>query len=355
MNSRLQTELDLQCGIVQAPMAGGPSSPELVAAVTAAGGLGSFGLAYSDAAQIRVQCAEFRELCANHSLQPDCGWNANFFVFPRVVEPESSAIESAVSNLQRFAKRVDIDASALTSAARLPVLRDQVSAALEYQPSLVSFHLGIPAESIIEMVRTAGVRIAMSATNLNEAIAVQAAGADFIVAQGYEAGGHRGVFDPDAKDDKLSTADLVKSISEKCGTPVIATGGIMNGSDIAAALRCGADAVQMGSAFLTVDECGSCAAYREAIDLIGNRDTQVTSGFSGRPARGIQNLFIESIGNDVLPFPWQNSLTAALRKAAASKKDFELMSLWAGTEYRKSRNCSAAELIKMLLSEAESG
>ncbi len=332
-------------------MAGGPTTPELVAAVTAAGALGSFGFAYSSAAQISSVCGEFRDLCATRGLQSDCGWNANFFVFPDVTEPEASFIDDAVKNLQPMVKRVNIDAEVLSHATQLPALTDQVRAAIAYQPSLVSFHLGIPAESIVDLVRNAGACIAMSATSRAEALAVQEAGADFIVAQGYEAGGHRGIFDPMADDEMLVTLDLVKAISESCNIPVIAAGGIMNGSDIAMALDNGADAVQLGSAFLTVDECGSSATYRAVIESMGGRETQITSGFSGRPARGIRNLFIESIGPEILPFPWQNSLTGAMRKAAGSKGDFELMSLWAGAEYQKARSCTAAQLLKELLEE----
>ena len=351
MKSNLQTALGLKCGIVQAPMAGGPTTPELVAAVTAAGALGSFGLAYSGVDLIHAQCREFRELCVSQRLKPDCGWNANFFVFPQVPEPAHAEVANAVKSLQPLLVRVDIDAGTLTHDTRLPVLWDQVAASLEYQPSLVSFHLGIPDSRIVDNIRDAGVRIAMSATSVNEAIAVQASGADFIVAQGYEAGGHRGLFDPADADDMLGTFDLVTAIAKRCTIPVIAAGGIMNGSDINAAVNCGADAVQMGSAFLTVDECGSSAVYRSVLESMGDRDTQITTGFSGRPARGIRNLFIDSVDKMVLPFPWQNSLTGALRKAAGAKNDFELMSLWAGTDYKKARNCTAAELIEILQHE----
>lgn len=352
VKSILQSKLHLCCGIVQAPMAGGPTTPALVAAVTAAGALGSFGFAYSSAAQIGAQCQEFRDLCDGQGLQSDCGWNANFFVFPEIAEPEQAIVVEAAKNLEALARRVDIDVDSLTHDTHLPKLGDQVDAALAYKPSLVSFHLGIPAKNIIDSIHEAGCLIAMSATSLTEATTVQASGADFIVAQGYEAGGHRGIFDPGIDDDKLGTRDLVKIISENCNTPVIAAGGIMNGSDINAAIACGADAVQLGSAFLTVDECGSRDIYRAAIDSIGDRDTQFTTGFSGRPARGISNLFIDSIGNAVLPFPLQNSLTGALRKAAGSRGDIELMSLWAGTEFSKARYCTAAELIETLQREA---
>jgi len=148
------------------------------------------------------------------------------------------------------------------------------------------------------MVKSAGCLIALSATSLEEARQVEASGADFIVAQGYEAGGHRGIFNPSADDHKLGVEELVNVITAKCDLPVIAAGGIMHGSDIATVLNSGADAVQMGSAFLTVEECGSSNTYRRV-------------------------------------------------------NDFELMSLWAGTGFQKARNCTAAELIDALQQETE--
>ncbi len=334
-------------------MAGGPTTPELLASVAEAGALGSFGFAYSSADQIHTQCQAYRSLCADRRLAQNCGWNANFFVFPEVVEPSRSAVAAATRSLEPLARRVSVDVEAMKHDSQLPALRDQIEAALAYQPSLISFHLGIPPLELIEMIQAAGCYVAMSATCVDEAELVQAAGADFIVAQGYEAGGHRGVFDPLSDDKKLGISELVEVLSASCELPVIASGGIMNGRDIAMILRKGADGVQMGSAFLTVDECGSHVVYRAAINSIGERDSQFTLGFSGRPARGIRNLFIDSIDSvdDVLPFPWQNSLTGVLRKAAGDNKDFELMSLWAGSNYSQARNCSAAQLIQLLQQE----
>ena len=335
-------------------MAGGPTTPELVAAVTAAGALGSFGFAYSTVDQIHSVCQAFRELCASRKLSTDCGWNANFFVFPAGAEPAAELVSNAINSLEPLAQRVFVDADSMKHDTRLPVLRDQVAAALTYKPSLLSFHLGIPADEVLSMVKSAGCLIALSATSLEEAHQVEASGADFIVAQGYEAGGHRGIFNPSADDHKLGVEELVNVITAKCDLPVIAAGGIMHGSDIATVLNSGADAVQMGSAFLTVEECGSSNTYRRVIESIGTRNTQITMGFSGRPARGISNLFIDTMeGSHVLPFPWQGSLTGSLRKAAGQSNDFELMSLWAGTGFQKARNCTAAELIDALQQETE--
>ncbi len=330
-------------------MAGGSTTPELVTAVTGAGALGSFGLAYSSASQIHTQCQAFRALCARRGLASDCGWNANFFVFPEITEPSNELTVAAKAQMAGLAQRVGVDANELSHETQLPDLLEQVTAALAYQPSLVSFHLGIPDQPVIDLIRQTHCLIAMSATSLREAEAVAAAGADFIVAQGHEAGGHRGIFDLSTEDEALGTLELVTSLATKCQTPLIAAGGIMDSAGITAALKAGADAVQLGSAFLTVDECGTSEVYRAAISTISNRGTHMTTGFSGRPARGIRNLFIDTVQADaVLPFPLQNTLTGKLRKAAAVADDHELMSLWAGVKIEQAQNCSAAELIQQL-------
>jgi len=352
VKSLISQKLGLENAIVQAPMAGGPTTPELVAAVTAAGALGSFGFAYSTAEQIDAECQALRKQCAALKLCADCGWNANFFVFPEVLDPDETELVRARKNLEPLGQRVSVDADAMKPDTRLPVLLEQVETALSYKPSLVSFHLGIPAKEILDTVHRAGSYVAASATSVEEALRVQSSGADFIVAQGAEAGGHRGVFDPDGHDDRLGVAELVEQLSHHCELPIIAAGGIMNGADIAAIRAKGADAVQMGSAFLTVDESGVAATYRTVLKTFGERPTKMTRGFSGRPARGIQNQFIETMADsEVLPFPLQNSLTASLRRAAGNAEDFELMSLWAGTNYHLARSCSVAELIQALTQE----
>ncbi len=356
MNSIVQNRLRLKCAIVQAPMAGGPTTPELVASVAAAGALGSFGFAYSTVEQIHGQCRALQKECAKRKLATDCGWNANFFVFPEVVEPQAKLVDQAKKQLESLGRRVSIDAQAMQHRTELPDLREQVKAALGYEPSLVSLHLGIPPAAIIELIHAAGVAVALSATSLDEAKEVESAGADFIVAQGIEAGGHRGVFDPFSADEKLPLAELVSEITSHCALPVIASGGIMNGADIVALRKRGADAVQMGTAFLTVDECGSRDIYRAASSQLADRGTQLTRCFSGRPARGIANLFMQVTENSnaTLAFPLQNSLTASIRKAASLENDFELMSLWAGVNYHQSRHCSAAQLIDDLQREMHS-
>jgi len=337
--------------MVQAPMAGGPTTPELVAAVSEAGALGSFGFAYTTPEQIHTQCQALMDLAKDQKAR----WNANFFIFPQSEEPGAERVALAKSALEPFGQKLGLNAKEFSHVGSLPNLADQVEAALTYNPALVSFHFGVPVKALIDDIQKAGCKVAVTATSLTEAQEIEAAGVDFIVAQGVEAGGHRGVFDTELDSVQLSTIELVKQLVAGIELPVIAAGGIMTSADIAMHRQAGADAVQLGSAFLTVDECGVCDLYRDALVAFKDRATQVTTGFSGRPARGISNQFIETMASSErsrLPFPWQNTLTGAMRKAAGTKQDLELMSLWAGENYRQAKNCSAAELIKSLTAES---
>jgi len=352
MTSKLHQWLDVKHALVQAPMAGGPTTPALVAAVSAAGALGSFGFAYTTPEQIHAQCQTLLEQTKGQEVR----WNANFFIFPPSKEPGAENVTLAKTTLEPFGQRLGIDTNEFSHLTSLPNLTDQVAAALTYHPALVSFHFGVPAQSIIDEIQETGCKVAVTATSLAEAQTIKASGVDFIVAQGLEAGGHRGVFDPKFDAVKLSTLELVTQLVSGVDLPVIAAGGIMTGADIAILRQAGADAVQLGSAFLTVDECGLCDLYREALTKFKNRPTELTTGFSGRPARGISNQFIETMASSEhnrLPFPWQNTLTGAMRKAAGAKQDLELMSLWAGENYGQARNCSAAELIESLEQQAK--
>jgi nitronate monooxygenase len=197
-----------------------------------------------------------------------------------------------------------------------------------------------------------------TATTVDEAVALEKSGADAIVAQGSEAGGHRGTFAGNFESGMIGGISLVPQVVDAVRVPVIASGGIMDGRGIVAALALGASAVQMGTAFLTCDESGVPDAYREAILNAHEHDTRVTRAFSGRPARGIQNRFmneVELTGEDeaILPFPIQNALTRPLRTAAAKQGRAEFLSLWAGQGVRLARRQSAAELIARLAKETD--
>jgi nitronate monooxygenase len=197
-----------------------------------------------------------------------------------------------------------------------------------------------------------------TATTVDEAVQLEAAGVDAVAAQGSEAGAHRGTFAAQFEDAMVGTIALVPQIVDAVRLPVIASGGIMDGRGIAAALALGAGGVQLGTAFLTCEECGISDAYKHSILAAREHETRVTRAFSGRPARGIVNRFMtevegEASGAAILPYPLQNNLTRALRSAASRAGRSEFLSLWAGQGLRMARRQSARDLIARLVSETE--
>jgi len=334
----------LACPIVLAPMAGGPNTPALAAAVANAGGLASFGFAYSSPERITADLAATRVLTTGPV-------NANFFIFPPLAPPEADAAARAVAALGALPA-----AAGLALAPPVPPYHPELAAQLEtvwrLRPEVLTFHFGLPPAGVIERAHSLGISVGVTATRATEARAIAAAGADFIVAQGAEAGGHCGVFVPGEPGDWLPVRDLVRSLRQVTGLPLIAAGGMMSGADIRAVLDAGATAAQLGTAFLATTESGASAAHRRYLLEHGGRGTALTRAFSGRYARGIRNAFIERMaGADVLAFPLQNSLTAPLRKAAVERDDGEYQSLWAGTHYARCRGGSARELVRRLVAE----
>jgi nitronate monooxygenase len=222
------------------------------------------------------------------------------------------------------------------------------------RPAILSFHFGLPPIGVIEKAHALGIAVGISATSLEEALAIESAHADFIVAQGIEAGGHRGQFDLQAKDEALSTLALTAQLAKHCHTPIVAAGGIMNGADIHAALANGAQAAQMGTAFLCCDESGTPSSYRHYLLHKQDRPTTLTKAFSGRLARGLENTFTRTMQTQVtLPFPIQNTLTGPLRQWASAQNNAEYQSLWAGTGYAQVRSMSTKDLMQQLRNEIE--
>ena len=334
----------LELPIIQAPMAGGINTPQLACAVANAGGVGSFGFAYNTPQKIND------DLVATQALTK--GFiNANFFIFTPVALPEFDIQSAAIDAL----KSLPIDGEYSVSIPQSPFFPD-LNAQLEpvwiNRPAILTFHFGIPAAEIIEKAHALGISVGITATSMKEGIAIQNAGADFIVSQGIEAGGHRGVFAPDDDDQQLSTSALTRQLANSCSIPIVAAGGIMNGHDIKLALMAGASAAQLGTAFLCCDESGTSPAHRDFILNKRDRGSVFTKGFSGRMARGIDNQFIKLMANQpVLPFPIQNTMTASLRQLAGKTNNGEYQSLWAGESYAKARQMCASELIENLRNE----
>lgn len=331
----------LRVPIIQAPMAGGINTPALVAGVTQAGGLGSFGFAYSAPQKISDDLAAAKRLTSGPI-------NANFFVFQEIPVPSAELQHQAITALKRLQITQDLR---LTSPQ--PPFTPDLKAMLEpvwlHRPAVLTFHFGLPQPEVLERARLLGITVGVTATCLAEAQAIEAAGVDFVVAQGIEAGGHRGTFQPDTLDEDAPTLALVKQLTAALRIPVVAAGGLMTGNDIALARAAGAAAAQMGTAFLVCDESGATPAHKHFLLTKPTRGTAFTHGFSGRRAQGLRNAFIDAMqGQPHLPFPLQNTLTTPLRQIAVQHDDGEHQSLWAGRAYAQARPMKVLQLMEVL-------
>ena len=343
MRTTITTLLGCEHPVIQAPMAGGGDTPALVAATGNAGGFGFLGAAYLAPAQIADAVRAVRAL----SARP---FGINLFA-PTALDAGAD-VEAARARLAPYYAEFGLP----VPAAAPPEDRfdAQLDAALAANVRAISFTFGIPTAAALEKVRAGNAVLIGTATTVAEAHALRDAGFDAIVAQGSEAGGHRGTFLGDFADAQIGTLALVPQIVDAVGLPVAASGGIMDGRGIAAALALGAGAVQLGTAFLTCHESGVPEVYKSAILQAGENATRITRAFSGRPARGIVNRFMEEVdadGGPIPAFPIQNVLTRALRTAAARQGRAEFLSLWAGQGLRLARRESAAELIGRLRDE----
>jgi nitronate monooxygenase len=333
--------------IIQAPMAGGGDTPSLVSAVCNAGALGFIGAAYLAPVQIAGAAHAVRE-------QTDQPFGINLFAPSPAPEPLGN-LEAALRNVAPFFAEMGLPFPSLPAGGAY-AFEDQLAAVLDSGASCFSFTFGLLPETAVQAIKTRGIFLMGTASTVDEAEALEELGVDAVIAQGSEAGGHRATFDPRAKPDLIGTMALVPQIIDAVKVPVIASGGIMDGRGIKAALALGAIAVQMGTAFLTCDEAGVPENYKRAILQARENDTRITRAFSGRPARGIVNRFMNEIGEeDILPFPLQNALTRPLRTAAAKQGKAEFLSLWAGQGLRLARRGPAGELVARLTAEVKRG
>lgn len=342
------TQLGVRHPIIQAPMAG-VATPRLAAAVSEAGGLGSLGLGAGNAVQARQMIEETHALTAKP-------FNVN--VFCHVPAQRDAHREAAwLAHLSPlFAE----------AAAPVPSSLDEIYKSfnddeamfrllLELRPAVVSFHFGLPSSQHIAALHEAGIFTMATATNSQEARLIEQAGVGAIVAQGIEAGGHRGMFDVDARDERLSTAVLVRILVKQTRLPIIAAGGIMDGAGIRAALDLGAVAAQLGTAFILCPESSANAAYRENLKSERANATRLTASLSGRPARGIVNRLImhgEAAGSPAAAaYPVAYDAAKQLHAAAAKAGNHEFAAHWAGQGAPLSREMPASELVETLVHE----
>jgi nitronate monooxygenase len=347
-NANLLTRLGIELPIIQAPMAG-VSSAAMAAAVSEAGGLGSIGVGATDARGARAMIGEVRERTAR-------AFNVNVFVHaPAQADPAREA--AWISRLQPRFKALNAEPPAgLTEIYRSFVTDDDMLAVLlETRPAVVSLHFGLPDGRRLRALREAGVALLATATSLEEARLAAEAGVHAVVAQGYEAGGHRGVFDPDAPDDRLATLPLVRLLSTRLDLPVIAAGGIMDGAGIGAALALGAAAAQLGTAYVASDESLADPGYRAALFSEAARHTVMTRAISGRPARCLANRFTslgrEVVDADVPAYPIAYDLGKALHAAGKAVGESGYGAQWAGQGAPLARAMPAGELTRVLAAE----
>lgn len=345
----LLERLNLSLPLIQAPMAG-TSTPALAAAVSNAGGLGSLAVGALDAdaarAQIGALAAQTNRAFAINAFvhempapspAADAAWLAMLApLFAEFGAEPPQALRPIYCSLQadRAMQRVLVDAA----------------------PAVASFHFGLPPAEVAAELRARGTILIATATSLDEARRLEVAGIDAIVAQGIEAGGHRGVFDPAAPDDALGTMALTRLLVRQCRVPIIAAGGIMDGAGIAAALRLGAVAAQLGTAFVACPESAADAAYRAA--LLAATHTRMISAISGRPARALLNRFVslDTQGIDPPPYPTAYDAGKALNAAAKARGEHGFGAQWAGQGAPLARALPAAELVAELARElAEAG
>lgn len=329
----------------------GVSSPRLAASVSQAGGLGSIGVGATNAAGARTMIDELRGL----TNRP---FNVNLFVHN---SPKADPVRDAAW-LQWLAPWfAEFGASPPNTLNAIYKSfaddTDMLAMLLDLAPPIVSFHFGLPCADAISALRTRGVYLIATATNLEEARLIEAAGFDAIVAQGIEAGGHRGVFNPDGRDDALGTMALTRLLVRNSRLPIIAAGGIMDGAGIAAALDLGAVAAQLGTAFIGCPESTADDAYRAALAGPGAYRTTLTRLISGRPARALESRFtalVNQLGTCLPPdYPIAYDAGKALHAAAKVRGEFGFGAYWAGQGAPLARAMSAADLVMTLREELE--
>jgi nitronate monooxygenase len=342
-------KLGITVPIIQAPMAG-VSTPALAAEVANAGGLGSIGVGATDTAGARSMIEELRS-------RTDRPFNVNLFVHGTpTTDPvrEAAWLEWLAPLFAEFGAEPPkvlrtIYKSFADDAEMLSML-------LETKPPVISFHFGLPSAEAINALKANGTTLLATATSPEEARKVEQAGIDVIVAQGIEAGGHRGVFDPSLPDDGLGTFALVRLLVREGRLPVIAAGGIMDGAGIVAALGLGAIAAQLGTAFVACPESSADEAYRKALTGPGAHHTRLTRLISGRPARALANRFTALQETfDRLPpdYPIAYDAGKALHAAAKARNEHGFGAQWAGQGAPLARAMPAAKLISTLVREIE--
>jgi nitronate monooxygenase len=339
----LQDLLGIELPIIQAPMAGVQGSA-LAIAVCNAGGLGSLPCATLSLSAMRDELIVIRE----NTTRP---YNVNFFCHSQPV-PNEEREQAWIAAVLPYFEEFGIDPAHLASGpGRLPFSSEAAEALAEFKPAVVSFHFGLPSIDLLQRVRSWGGKVLSSATTVQEALWLEAQGVDAILAQGLEAGGHRGMFLSDDLNTQMGTFALVPQMVDAVNVPVIAAGGIADAQGVAAALSLGAAGVQIGTAYMLCPEATTSDLHRKALKSNAASVTALTNLFTGRPARGIVNRIMRELGpiSAAAPeFPLATSAIAPLRSAAEKRGDDGFSPLWAGQNASGCREVSAAVLTRAL-------
>ncbi|GAC1529563.1 MAG: nitronate monooxygenase [Acidimicrobiales bacterium] len=336
--------LGMALPIVAAPMGGGPSTPELVASVSDAGGLGSLAGGYQSPEALRTDIATVRRLTA-------APFAVNLFA-GGVPGLDPIAFEQAVTALGPLREELGLPLRPALGAVA-PALEAQIEVVRGEAPAAVSFTFGLLDPAAVDELHSAGCVLIGTATSVAEAMAVADAGADAVCAQGFEAGAHRGTFLGPGESSLVGTLALVPQVCDAVAIPVIAAGAVMDGRGLAAVLSLGAGAAQMGTAFLRCPEAGTSIPYREALALAVETSTALTSRVTGRLARGIDNRLMRTLAScDVPAYPIMHALTSELRRTAGVQGVAELMSLWCGQGVAMGTERPAGEVARLVANDA---
>ena len=342
--NRIRALLGIELPIIQAPMAGVQGSA-LAISVSNAGGLGSLPCALLSPDGLRAELATI----TSGTKAP---FNVNFFCHtPPDPNPEREAAWREL--LRPYYDELGVDISGAPSGpGRAPFSHDVIDVISEFKPPIVSFHFGLPPEDLLRRVRALGATVMSSATTVDEARWLEARGVDVIIAQGLEAGGHRGMFLSDDLTTQIGTFALVPQILKAVSVPVIAAGGVADSNGVAAAIALGADGVQIGTAYMCCPEATTSAVHRAALSSDASRHTALTNVFTGRPARGIVNRIVREIGpmSSVAPrFPLASAAVLPLRAAAEAQGSGDFSPLWSGQNASRCRDIPAADLTRQLM------
>lgn len=342
----LTQRLGIHYPIIQAPMAGGVTTPALVAAVSNAGGLGSLGAGYMSPSEIKNTIAAIRE-------QTNKPFAVNLFI-PEKHSATAEQMQIACDDIQQCCIELNLEINP-TPAPYAQSFEMQIQIVYEEKVPVFSFTFGMLSPTWIDRLKSNGTALIGTATSLQEAHALEKSGIDMICLQGLEAGGHRGTFLGKPEDALIDLASLITQCAGKIYTPLIAAGSITTGRDIASVIYLGASAAQIGTAFLTCHESGISTQYKDILLSQTQDNTTLTRAISGKLARGIQNKFTRCMENKlvrILDYPIQNALTQSMRKKAKEIGATDFMSLWAGQNAAHCRKLSAHELVHTLIAEA---